>query len=254
MTKPEKNGEKKKESGAGGGLYIALAICILSVICVGVYSAIINIVGDTFAPAEETDPVGVTRKDPAPASQTPVQNDPVSSVPDPVVTEDRPVSAEPVDPETNGESDRKTPDEPAGVPVVTSFTRPVGATLCKPFSEEELLYSVTMNDYRAHLGADYKAGVGDAVHSFAAGTVEKVYEDPLLGQSVLIDHGSGLKSLYQNLSPTLASGIEEGKPVSEGQILGGVGETGLIECEDESHLHFVVTVDGVPVDPESYFR
>ena len=35
--------QTKKTSNASGGLYIALAICILSVICIGVYSAILNI-------------------------------------------------------------------------------------------------------------------------------------------------------------------------------------------------------------------
>ena len=251
MNKPEKS-EKKKENAVGGGLYIALALCILSVICVGVCSAIINIVGDTVSLSSPDDPVTVRET----AQQAKAVNDDPVIDPEPLPEKGRdiPVNAEPTEtktPETVQEQPKT--EEPASVPEVKSFSRPVGATLCKPFSEQELLYSVTMNDYRTHLGADYRAGVGDAVRCFAAGKVEAIYEDPLMGQTVVIDHGNGLKSVYQNLSTVLPSGLEVGKTVAEGEILGGVGETGLIECEEGAHLHFAVTVNGVPVDPESYF-
>ena len=253
MNKNQKPAESKNDRPSGGGLYIALAICILSVICVGVYSAIINIVGDTLSPAVQKDPV-IAKADPPVQTESREDKSPVRSLPEPFKSPDRPVSVEPTEPEKEPQkAPEKEPDPPAEAPEVTSFTRPVGATLCRSFSENELLYSPTMNDYRTHLGADYKAGVGDAVHCFAAGTVESVTEDPLMGQTVVVDHGNGLKSIYQNLSPTLAERIREGAAVKEGEILGGVGETALVECEDESHLHFAVTVNGVPVDPENYF-
>ena len=56
----------KKKNSAGGGLYIALAICILSVICIGVYSAVINIVSPTPAknPSAQNEP-SKTDKNPA---------------------------------------------------------------------------------------------------------------------------------------------------------------------------------------------
>jgi murein DD-endopeptidase MepM/ murein hydrolase activator NlpD len=84
--------------------------------------------------------------------------------------------------------------------------------------------------------------------------VSEIYEDPLMGQTVVLDHGDGTKSYYRNLSPQLPSGIEVGVLVSEGDVIGGVGETVLIECAQTPHLHFEVTVNDEYVDPMEYFK
>lgn len=235
MTKKQKN-----RNTASGGLYIALAICILSVICIGVYSAIINIfdASDTVNPpegsGEKTPSVIVDIPD---VSTTPV----IEQKPEPDVDVSVPETTEP---EQNVNA---TPEPP-------SYTLPVAGDVMKEFSNDVLVYSETMNDYRVHNGVDLAAAIGTQVKAFTDGVVEEVYEDPLMGFTVVLSHGDETKSIYQNLSSELAAGIKTGTLVEEGQVIAGVGESNLIECAQEPHLHFEVTVSGNPVDPMSYFE
>ena len=84
----------------------------------------------------------------------------------------------------------------------------------------------------------------------AKGTVAEVYEDDLLGTTVVIDHGEGLKSTYSNLAatPTVAAGDS----VNMGDVIGSVGNTAIGETGEVIHLHFAMTKDGVSVDPAEY--
>lgn len=226
-----------------GGLYIALAICILSVICIGVYSAIINVFDTSLLNNSTTLPPNSTSAAPSPSATVTTPKAPVTTK---AVHEEVPK-------ETEGTEVVIPPQSPQEIGEVTSFSRPVAGEVVKEYSGEILVYSQTMNDYRTHCGVDLKASAGDAVKSFAKGTVSEVFDDPLMGQTIVIDHGSGLKSVYQNLSSTLPDGMEVGKSVEEGEVIAGVGETSLIECEQETHLHFEVLKDGKNVDPMEYF-
>jgi len=78
--------QNKKKNTAGGGLYIALAICILSIICIGVYSAILNVFDNaTVTPPilEESGnktpiPTPETNQTPTPPQEEKPQNPPVA--------------------------------------------------------------------------------------------------------------------------------------------------------------------------------
>ena len=59
-------------------------------------------------------------------------------------------------------------------------------------------------------------------------------------------------TVYANLAPELAEGLEVGSEVKCGQVIGCVGETASTEIADEPHLHFEMTVGGKEVDPMSY--
>lgn len=226
---------KKNQNTASGGLYIALAICILSVICIGVYSAIINIFEPTVAPS-----VDEGEKRPAVTVTTPKPSAP------PVTTPKHEVDSS--TPETE-------PDENVNsTPTPPTYTLPVAGDVMKEFSNDVLVYSETMNDYRVHNGVDLAAAIGTQVKAFSDGVVEKIFEDPLMGFTIVISHGDGVKSIYQNLSSEFASGIREGVEVSEGQVIAGVGESNLIECAQGPHLHFEVTVEEKHVDPMKYFQ
>ena len=128
---------------------------------------------------------------------------------------------------------------------------PINGTVSKGYTEDIAVYSLTMNDYRVHNGIDIDAPVGTIVSACAAGTVEKVWEDPFLGTCILIDHGGNVKSLYANLSPDLPKGMEAGATVLAGDAIGGVGETMVVEMADSDHLHFCISRDGVYIDPMS---
>ena len=65
----------------------------------------------------------------------------------------------------------------------------------------------------------------------------------IYGNSVVVDHGYGLMSLYAHLS---SLGVKEGDRVERGQELGRSGETGLAGGD---HLHFTMLLHGMPVNP-----
>ena len=126
--------------------------------------------------------------------------------------------------------------------------------IAKEFKIEELLYSATMNDYRTHSGIDISCEIGSAVCAFTDGVVESIHADPLMGQTIVLNHGDGLKSIYQNLALEIPEGIIAGVEVHAGDLIGAVGESAIIECAEEPHLHFEVMQDNTFVDPKTYLK
>ena len=142
-----------------------------------------------------------------------------------------------------------TPEpEPASVPLV--FTWPVSGAVIVPFSVDVLAYDETMGDWRTHSGLDIAADLDTRVLCTAAGTVSAIYDDPLMGTTVIVEHGSGLTSLYANLADTPA--VQVGDEVYTGTIVGAVGDTAPAESGRASHLHFALYQDGQAVNPEDY--
>lgn len=132
------------------------------------------------------------------------------------------------------------------------FTPPVSGNVISPCSLTTPVFSLTMNDFRTHNGVDLEASLGESVLCCADGTVKSIENDPMMGMSVTVDHGNGIESVYRNLSDSLAEGIVEGCGVSGGTVLGAVGDSALVECEEVAHLHFELSVDGVGTDPAVY--
>ena len=146
-------------------------------------------------------------------------------------------------------------EEDAGETVETdggeqSFLWPLSGEVVLDYSQKELLWNVTMADWRTHDGVDIAAPMGTRVLSAAAGTVESVREDDLLGTVVVLCHENGVRSLYANLAATPT--VEEGDTVAIGEVIGSVGDTALGEIGDESHLHFAMTRWDEPVNPAEY--
>jgi len=96
-----------------------------------------------------------------------------------------------------------------------------------------------------HSGADFLSPAGTPVHAPAAGRV--VIAAPLYysGNTVVIDHGLGLYSLFAHFS---AIAVHEGDLVTAGDVLGRVGATGRVTGP---HLHWAIRVGGARVDPLS---
>ena len=133
-----------------------------------------------------------------------------------------------------------------------SYVTPVEGKLLKNHDSETLVYSVTMNDYRVHLGIDVEAPVGSAVYSIADGKIKSVYQDYMMGTCIEIEHKNGIVSCYKNLGEILPEGIKEGATVTSGQLIAGVGETAIIEQCDEAHLHFEIKKNDEHVNPLDY--
>jgi len=95
-----------------------------------------------------------------------------------------------------------------------------------------------------HTGADYHAAAGTPVHAAAAGVVALAANHFFSGNSVFLDHGDGLITMYFHLSEI---DVKEGQRVERGQVLGKVGSTGRATGP---HLHFGIRWRGERIDPE----
>lgn len=144
------------------------------------------------------------------------------------------------------------PSQPVVNPL-PNFSLPATGVLSLKHDPELQVYSSTMNDYRVHLGIDITTTEGAPVYASADGKVEKIWEDPLMGHCIAISHSGDAVTVYKNMSKLFADGIKEGAKVKEGQLVGAVGDSAMVEVAAEPHLHFEMTVAGVEVDPLKYF-
>jgi len=101
-------------------------------------------------------------------------------------------------------------------------------------------------DTRMHTGLDIDGSSGDPIGSAGSGTVIFAGWQEGYGNVVIVDHGSGLSTVYAHMS-TL--GTAEGASITTGQNVGQVGSTGY---STGPHLHFEVREDGTAVNPLSY--
>ncbi len=143
------------------------------------------------------------------------------------------------------------PDTPVA-DVVPTFVLPVEGKLGDAHDPTAQVFSDTMKDWRVHLGIDIQSKVGEPVYAAADGIVTNVWNDPLYGWSMTIGHTGKAVTVYKNLGETLGEGIEVGKEVKAGQVVGAVGDCAIIELAEEPHLHFEVKIDDVSVNPLDY--
>lgn len=139
------------------------------------------------------------------------------------------------------------------LPSVTEkmeMTLPVSGTIGAGYTENNLIYSETLDKWTAHKGIDIMAPLGTPVVAALSGRVQEVYEDPLWGMVVVLSHEDGLLTKYASLSEDGL--IEEGVTVNKGDVIGKVGKTAAIEMVMEPHVHFEVIEDGISINPNIY--
>ena len=115
-----------------------------------------------------------------------------------------------------------------------------GVTTGKNFGRRRILNGQASSP---HSGVDFPATAGTPVYASQSGRV--VLAEPLFfsGNTVIVDHGLGVYTLYAHLQ-SLAVGA--GESVAAGAVLGKVGATGRVTGP---HLHWGLTVNGARVDP-----
>ena len=139
--------------------------------------------------------------------------------------------------------------KPAGkAPIRTG--RPVVGQTVHDYAMESLSYNETTRDWRVHNGIDIAAEAGSTVCAAADGTVYTTYEDDTMGYTVVIRHEDGYTTVYSSLSEELA--VSAGDTVTLGQAIGTVGNSALLESAIGDHLHFSVTCNDKPVDPNQF--
>ncbi len=99
---------------------------------------------------------------------------------------------------------------------------------------------------RLHTGWDMNASCGEPIVAGAAGRVFFSGWKGGYGNTVMIDHGGGLATLYAHQS---ATGVVYDEQVVTGQVIGWIGTTGTSTA---CHLHWEVRVNGIPTDPSPW--
>jgi murein DD-endopeptidase MepM/ murein hydrolase activator NlpD len=129
-----------------------------------------------------------------------------------------------------------------------SFRQQPNAAALSAFADRRTyVYDGKAIDEQTHLGYDLASYKLSSVEAAQNGVV--VFADRLgiYGNTVVVDHGLGIFSLYGHLS-TIA--VNPGDSISTGQTLGQSGETGLAGGD---HLHFSVMLYGIHVDPVEWW-
>ena len=128
----------------------------------------------------------------------------------------------------------------SGAQEESVFYSPAAGNVIVPFSADTLQYNPTTRVYEIHAGMDFLCPDGN-VYCVADGRVEALLSDPLWGNTIIVLHENGDKSLYASLSETL---VRKGQNVKTGDVIGKSGTSALIEQETGPHLHFEYRIDG----------
>lgn len=129
-----------------------------------------------------------------------------------------------------------------------TFLRMKNAAPMAGFGEERSYWFEGMAVSRStHLGVDLASTEHAPIEASNHGNV--VFAGPLgiYGNTVIVDHGLGLCSLYAHLSDI---GVKTGQAVARGERLGASGSTGLASGD---HLHFSILVGGEFVNPTEWW-
>lgn len=98
---------------------------------------------------------------------------------------------------------------------------------------------------KMHTGVDWATAYGTPIFASGNGVLEKVGTEGGYGKYIRIKHNNGYETAYGHLS-AFAKGMEPGKRVRQGQVIGFVGSTGM---STGPHVHYEILVNGRFVDP-----
>lgn len=218
----QKKSREKKAPYIGAGIAIGLALGGL---------AFVWQLSNVTLPSEESLTLALPT---APPVMTPRS----SSTPLPASSA-LPAAAEAAEPEVQAVS--------AAVTDELQIIRPLAGEISVGFSADRLVFSKTLGDWRIHNGIDFQADSGTEVKAAADGIIERAYQDPQMGYTIIISHSPSYKTVYQNLASTEM--VSEGQQVTQGQGIAAVGSSAAAELLDDAHLHFAVLKNETYCDP-----
>jgi murein DD-endopeptidase MepM/ murein hydrolase activator NlpD len=112
---------------------------------------------------------------------------------------------------------------------------------------------ITQGFHSGHYAVDIADRSKPPIWAAAGGTVEKVSTGTWgggYGNHVIIDHGDGVKTLYAHMSSV---NVSVGDTVSQGDVIGIMGNTGRVYGVTGIHLHFETIFNGVKKNPVNFY-
>ena len=140
---------------------------------------------------------------------------------------------------------RKARESWSGPRVLQRFAKPVSGARSSPFGVRRILNGI--RKYR-HSGLDIAAATGTPVTAPTNAIVIEQGDFFYTGNTVMLDHGEGLVSLYAHLHTI---DVSPGDEVKTGQRIGSVGATGRVTGP---HLHWSISLNGEWVDPALFLQ
>jgi undecaprenyl-diphosphatase len=131
----------------------------------------------------------------------------------------------------------------------TFWTKSFAYPLQNIFVTDDYGYNrATVGSTIVHRGTDFRALTGTEVKAMNRGAVKIARLFTVYGNTVVIDHGLGVQTLYMHMSELK---VKEGDVVEKGTLLGLSGETGYAEAP---HLHVSVKINAVSIDPMTFLK
>ncbi|ERP94582.1 peptidase M24 [Acinetobacter sp. COS3] len=126
-----------------------------------------------------------------------------------------------------------------------NFIRPTSGKFSNSFGRKRFFNG---EERAPHSGLDIPAPIGQKVVAPADGVVVGTGNYFFNGNTVLIDHGQGLISMFCHLSKI---NVEKGQHITQGEVLGLVGKTGRVTGP---HLHWGMSLNNARVDPQLFLK
>jgi murein DD-endopeptidase MepM/ murein hydrolase activator NlpD len=104
-----------------------------------------------------------------------------------------------------------------------------------------------LNTIRGHMGTDYAAPTGTPVHAAGDGRISFAGLRGGYGRAIVLAHSNSVSTLYGHMS-RFAKNLKVGSHVSQGEVIGYVGMTGLATGP---HLHYEFLMNGVHKNPQT---
>lgn len=98
----------------------------------------------------------------------------------------------------------------------------------------------------SHKGTDFRAKIGTPIYAMNSGLVRFTRNMRNYGNTVAIDHGAGVLTIYMHLSELA---VAEGQRVEKGDLIGRSGDTGYVLGP---HLHLTIRVNSISIDPMKF--
>jgi murein DD-endopeptidase MepM/ murein hydrolase activator NlpD len=141
--------------------------------------------------------------------------------------------------DTSNQIALRTSSAPSGIAGSIKFIWPTATT------------NITQGYHSRHAGIDISNSKMVAIYASADGYVELTGYQGGYGNTVIINHGSGFKTLYGHASEIY---VKAGDKVAAGQVIAKQGRSGRVRGITGIHLHFEIIRNGIKVNPLLYVK